>query len=84
MTETVTIKAVGDIFLANLYVNIAYGVGSRLSRNNTRFVESASTFLKDADICTGNLESPLCYSEKKFWIEIVLQVQNLLLVSLRI
>jgi poly-gamma-glutamate synthesis protein (capsule biosynthesis protein) len=65
MTETVTIKAVGDIFLANLHVNIGFGVGSRLSRNNARLVESASTFLKDADFCTGNLESPLYYSDEK-------------------
>jgi poly-gamma-glutamate synthesis protein (capsule biosynthesis protein) len=62
MKKTVKIKIVGDIFLANLHINIGFGVGSQLHRGaGEEIVKSAAALLRNADFCAGNLESPLSF-----------------------
>ncbi len=62
----ISIKAVGDILLADAYFDIGYGVGSQIKRGAiySPFL-NISDYLKDADIVIGNLECCISNSTSK-------------------
>jgi poly-gamma-glutamate synthesis protein (capsule biosynthesis protein) len=59
-TEEITLSLVGDIFPANLPMNIGLGVAARFSQEPvSRWKERLTPLFADSNIVFGNLEAPL-------------------------
>jgi poly-gamma-glutamate synthesis protein (capsule biosynthesis protein) len=59
-SNEILIRAVGDLLLGDGHYHIGDGVGSTISREGPDFpFANVARFLRQADVCVGNLEVPL-------------------------
>lgn len=59
-SEEITLSLVGDIFPANLPINVGLGVAARFSQDSVkRWEERVAPLFADSNIVFGNLEAPL-------------------------
>ena len=59
-TKGISINAVGDILLADAYLDIGYGIGSQIKKKGDFFpFEKITGYFENRDVLIGNLECPL-------------------------